>query len=555
LKWDAFAADYKRNREAYGFLTQVDINDMNRGLFWFCDNAAGWHQSKTVSAIEIVRDGDVVVLRLNLIAEAVEYASDRPIVFGILPHPARPLPEKYRLFERVDARDDRLACTIYDAFRPWPMDPKAGGMKLFPAADPKSPEAGPSWEYAESCIANMKATMPTGYRTMYLSRAWFSCRAGAYDGWEWRSGGMSAASLTPWFVNYLCWEMNEWIGRDIWDAVYLDECYEMAAKNLEAGVSVRLPDGSEQAGVTNWQFRELMKRWRNIFHAHGRTPMLLAHHTYSWQYQGLVFCDSTLDGENAPIVSLRSRDWIDSTSKHRYEVLQNAGLWGVATFYMPFIAEGGFNDKEKSQFPVWQWRMARQAQSQFAHYETATVYQGQGSQVYKAYAQDVLRWGAGDAAVPFTPYWRTDGLLEVDDQGGDTLVSFYRKPGKLLLIASSRKKAPVTLKIRLDTAALGLAAAPAVRQWDSSFEPPEGDDYIPSGKVQEETRELFEKQTDLLDDGSDDDMEFTEDGVEDFLAGEEAVAGRERAALVPKIDGDVLILPVRPRDFRMVVIE
>ncbi len=276
LTWKAYWEPIKAKMQQYGFFGHVDINDMNRGLWWFCDNAAGWWQSKTQSAIELVRRGDTVALECNLVAAPVDYEPGKPIVFALLPHPARPMVEKYRLFERVSPEKDPLACSIYDAFRPWPASPRYGGaslnMKLFPAVDPENPEAGPSWEYAERCIPNMKSTKPVGYRTLYLSKAWFSCRAGAYDNWEWRSGGSSAVSLTPWFVNYLCWEMNEWIGRGIWNAIYLDECYEHPARNLEAGLSVRLPDGSEQPGVTNFQFRALMKRWRGIFHAHGKQP-------------------------------------------------------------------------------------------------------------------------------------------------------------------------------------------------------------------------------------------------------------------------------------------
>ena len=49
----------------------------------------------------------------------MDYASARPILFGILPHPARPLPEKYRLFNRGTDADPRVG-DIYDAFFPWP---------------------------------------------------------------------------------------------------------------------------------------------------------------------------------------------------------------------------------------------------------------------------------------------------------------------------------------------------------------------------------------------------------------------------------------------------
>jgi hypothetical protein len=397
----------------------------------------------------------------------------------------------------------------------------------------------------------MKAVKANGLRTMYLSRLWFSCRAGATDGWEWRSGEMQGASMTPSFVDYLCWEMDEWIKRGIWDAIYLDECYETPVRNLEAGLSVRLPDGTEQEGLCTFGFRELMKRWRNIFTAHGREPVIMAHHTHSWQYPGLVFCDMTLDGENAPIVSLKSRDWIDSTSKERFEGLQNARLWGVSTFYMPFIAEGGFDNKEASQFPRWQWRMARQAQSQFAHYETATVYEGQGKAVYLGYWKDLLGWGAGNhAAATFHPYWDNAAFVQADGQGDSTLVSLYRQKGRVLLIASNRQATNRTLRVTLDLKALGLREKPEARPLDATFDPPPGDDFAGTAAVEKEAK-------DLLDNAGVDSLLGTADrrSGQDLLNELGDTDAEHKKKWDPVLEGNVLILPVRGKDYRVVTLE
>ncbi len=556
LSWETYWQEVKAKTEAYGFFGHFGVNDLDRGLWWFADNAAGWVQSKTKSAIELVRQGDQLLIVLNLVAEAVdEYDGSRPILFGLLPHPARPLPEKYRLYERIPASEDNLASSIYDAFRPWPRDPRHNGMQLFPAADPRNRAAGPSWEYAESCIPYIKSAKPTGYRTMYLSRLWFSCRAGSYDGWEWRSGATSGTSLTPYFINYLCWEMNEWIGRDIFDAIYLDECYETPARNLEAGFSVRLPDGSEQPGLSNFQFRELMKRWRGIFTQHGKTPMLIGHHTLSWQYHGLVFCDSTLDGENHPIVSLNSRDWIDSTWITRFEALQNGRLWGLATFYMPFIAEGGFANKEVSQYPRWQWRMARQAQSMFAHYETATVYEGQGSQVYKDYWRDVLEWGAKRREVAFHPYWEADsGVLATTEAGqpsDNLLASFYRDQQRLLIIVSNRSKEAQVATVTIDRQRFGLPATFAARSLDRGLKPAAGDDFHGAAAVRQATAELLEATaSNLLGAGSPSQL-----GLDDGLGELDDPTEAAETELAITRHGDAILVPLRPRDFRLIAIE
>jgi hypothetical protein len=216
---------------------------------------------------------------------------------------------------------------------------------------------------------------------------------------------------------------------------------------------------------------------------------------------------------------------------------------------MPFIAEGGFFDKQKSQFLRWQWRQARQAQSQFAHYETSTVYEGQGSQVYKAYWKDALGWGADSADASFHPYWANGQFLKAEGQGGDTLVSFYRLPGRILLLASNRRKADTTLRIALDLAALGLKATPSATSRDSSFEPPAGEDYLGSKAVAEEAKKMFESGgTISLGDKPDDKLLDAElEGPDELKAKAEQWSAR--------LEGNVLVLPVRARDFRMVAIE
>jgi hypothetical protein len=548
----------KKAGAGYGFFGHVDLNDRDRGLFWFCDNAAGWKQSPQQAAIEVIRRGGTVALVLNVVAEAGPYEATRPIVFGILPHPARPLPEEYRLYERVSAAENPRACDIFDAFYPWPMDPRGGAnMALYPGKDPKHPEAGPSWDYADSCAPTMRSCKPAGLVTFYLSRYWFNCRAGAYDNWEWRSGENGSVSLTPSFVDYACWEMDQWIGRGIWDAIYLDECYESPCRNLEAGFSVRLPDGTEQPGVRNFDFRELMKRWRCIFTAHGREPVIMAHHTYSWQYAGLVFADVVLDGENAPIVSLTSRDWIDSTSQERFECLQNARLWGMATFYMPFIAEGGFDDKQKSQFPVWQWRMARQAQSRFAHGETATVYEGQGAAVYDGYWRDLLAWGVGDPATcSFHPPWESSRYLKASGDNGRSLVSLYRRPKAAAVIASNPTREPIELVVDLDTAALGLPAAPQARSLDATFALPAGADFTGTASVKKEAAGQLAKS--ISDPLAPDDAEadpLLAAGDDELLEGADAIAAKEAARWAPRMEGSRLRIRIRPRDYRVIAVE
>lgn len=252
---------------------------------------------------------------------------------------------------------------------------------------------------------------------------------------------------------------------------------------------------------------------------------------------------------NRPIVSLQSPDWINSTSRTAFEVVQNAGLWGVNSFYMPFIAEGGFADKARSQFPRWQWRMARQAQSQFAHYETAAIYPNQGEEVFRAYWKDLLDWGAGDArTVTFHPYWSNRRLLEVAGQGGDTLVSCYRAPGRLLLIASNRLSRDSQLQIKLNLAELGLKPGLTLRELDAGRNPPPGQDYTTSKELAAEVSKVMETSMDVSA-GVEPDPVLAVD-----LDAEETAKAQAQAS-EPRLDGNVLTLGVRARDYRVISLE
>jgi hypothetical protein len=187
-------------------------------------------------------------------------------------------------------------------------------------------------------------------------------------------------------------------------------------------------------------------------------------------------------------------------------------------------------------------------------YETATVYEGQGSQVYKAYWQDLFRWGGGNPKVAtFHPYWDNAKFLEVGGLGQDTLVSCYVQAGKVLLIASNRKKDPSTARITLNLAALGLPANVKATEWDSSFEPPPGEDFHGLGNVQKESEALLEAsdamalETNVATAG--------QDLLGGPLADDKQTAAADRAKYTPTLSNGVLTLPIRGRDFRVIALE
>lgn len=533
----------------YAFLGQIDLGTRERGLHWFADNAKGWVQSDRLSAQEILTDGEVCLLRLNLIAEATSLSEPQEIVYGLLPHPARPVAVDHRLLnEAASPEDPRTNSLTGSVFLAIPASPKAGDMAMYPRNG--------SWEDAERAGESLRR-MASGFRTMYTSMGYASCRAGSYDHADWRNMSGSRISLTDSMVDYLIAELDQWVGRDIYDAFYVDDSYNMPITGeaaVASGHAIRLPDGSIQAGMHLWQHRQLMKRWRQVMLDHGRRPMIMAHHTGTWMYPGFVFCEATLDGEGEPTITHRGKEatFVDyiATRQERFSVIQNPELWGVAKFYMPSIWGFGPQAKGESPHRAWAWRMARGAQALFAHQEVHSTFYDEDGGVFPAFWGRLKQWGALDPSVTFTPHHRSRGLIACDDDERSTWVSYYHKGPTILVIVSNLTREDRDIRLRPRLADLGLGPAPTIVVQDALLERPQGSDPYET-MAANKTKADLDAQLQKRKAPSDDIDVFAE------LEAQEA-SGRAPASTgpaAPTWDGDVLVVPVRKQDYRVIALE
>lgn len=84
----ALTADY-----ASAFQPMVWLGDDDRGLQWVCESEQNWSVAEVDRAIEIIRRGDEVVLRLNLVTTPVKLTpgNKRDYVFGLQASPVKPI--------------------------------------------------------------------------------------------------------------------------------------------------------------------------------------------------------------------------------------------------------------------------------------------------------------------------------------------------------------------------------------------------------------------------------------------------------------------------------
>lgn len=92
--WDSTKAN--RGGLPGSFLPYIFLGGPERGVCFAVDNDRDWVLDPDVPQVQVERDGDVINLRLNLIAKPVRMQRERTIRLGFQATPAKPMPEGWR---------------------------------------------------------------------------------------------------------------------------------------------------------------------------------------------------------------------------------------------------------------------------------------------------------------------------------------------------------------------------------------------------------------------------------------------------------------------------
>ena len=315
---------------AGNFVPMVWLGGRVRGLCWFADSDQGWVPSDRKPAITITRHNDVVTLSLHFIAEPFVLRSPRTVVFGLLATPSKPLPADHRLWNR--GRNEQVGLiggplTSCDAFRPWRVCPKDGAFDYWPR--------GHDWERAERCVATERTFRPHAALMLYTDKVWgpIAPRDASFA-WEWKSGPRNPWCWTPSLVDAWVWHMDQWIGRGVYNGLYIDDAFPAPNVNTATGSAYVLDDGRVQPGVSMFGFRDYLKRLRSVFHAHGRRSLVTIHMTSTIMVPALSFADLIWDGEDSGRFRSTKWDFLDAWPLERFHTLNNPERTGLVTRFM-----------------------------------------------------------------------------------------------------------------------------------------------------------------------------------------------------------------------------
>ena len=506
------------------FIPYLAVCDDWRGFVWFAENDRNWSQSWEKPALEIVRQGKITTLRLNLVHTKKTVTEPLTYVFGIQPTPIKPLRKDWRTYAK------KLDFGRVDGFNGCWLRADDGTHTDF-TLEPKDLD----WDAVpkRNRFRNRKLML-------YLDRAWQRAPADAHEfNHLWRGWG-DFTRLFPDVQDAYIYYVNEWIRRGFIDGVYIDDVWIKPTLSGRSGLAYRRDDGEMEWGVEFFDLRNLLKRMRWLFHDNGLEPTIWVHATQTPYIPMLAFVDCMLEGEDRFLPPEHPRNFILCWGVDRIRY-SNAAKWGVPSNWMNKIG----NDLPGGS-PWWYFRQARAFAAALALCDVPEAPGSRGS------SRDFGALGMYDDHAEFIGYW--DPKNPVKAQTEKCYASTYKLPehiAVLLVNVSAEDKvadfkvnsAPV--KAHLETEAFSFEDADTAK-------PPE-DLSASAKKIGEDP----EKQITEAAEGGD-----AEEEGDPF---EEALKEEKKQEVLKTAEGffdsgqfrfenGTLRIKIRPHDYRLLVI-
>lgn len=455
-----------RSREITGsFIPFVVLADDDRGLNWFAENDRNWTKSNDTPAIAVERDGGRVLLRLTLLHGRTKVDAPLDFVFGLHLTPVRPLSAGRRSLNR------NLSFEFVDGFSKQPLRCDEGhdmNFAIAPLNDDYEAAAVRAREHRR------QYGQYGGYRgpILYLDRVNVSLPASAAEfAPYWQKTGMR---YHPDARDCYAWTVNEWLRRKLIAGLYIDDTFILPSYGTIDGLAYTFGDGRVQPGFEFFDYREMVKRLRWLFHDNGMEPLIWMHMTNTFYMPCLSFADLLMDGETAFPEWGEDRDFLRTWPMERLRFNQ-ADKWGVATNWMFKIGMAG-------------GMMPNSGLRHFRYQQYRALYGGLmandvGVQFVPVPAIEAT--GVFDDEARFVGYWSPEAAITTDAR--EVYASVYLLPAgqrgkagpRAVAVIVNRSGSPRVVDLAVDPARLGLggkAVADVGIADVDAFDPPEGED-------------------------------------------------------------------------------
>jgi len=436
-----------------------------RGLAWFADTDLDWSLEEKKPALELIRNGETVILKVNFVTRQTKLDRQRNIVFGLQATPVKPMPENpvnwrrwlCRYYQHPKTQPFTIlgSSPYYGAlhFGFYPLDKD---FSIYEAFD-RARETGIfDNAFVEKWMEKYKRFVQPGTEkwTFYLNHINAGMRTAAgtprSQGWlltpytnprgidfsmeewptfqdEWiqfsyfqrQKEGAVAYEICPVksFQDAALWYYREMM--KCFDGIYWDNLYLAANYDTVAGGAWVDEKGRIHPSLGLWAMRDLVKRTAVLFHECGRPVFLnVVHMTNANLVPVLSFANVSLDWE----WQYGKRDFQDRFTPE----LTVAETIGRHCGNIPLILAGGFYDSKDPDYArvmrtrlgvclvhelkVWDWGPA-------FHYD---------------FLKKLYEFGYGEKDCHVYNYWEEN--FPVSIKGVDARGIVMQKEGKTLVI-------------------------------------------------------------------------------------------------------------------------
>ena len=433
------------------FYPDVWIGSERRGFYWWADSDQGWVPGDDVPAHEIVRDGQTVILRNNIIGKPDTVTDARTLTFTYNATPFKPFPKGWRA--TINAEDgtfsgphkqytDKTTGQRYDGTQ-WLSAPAAPAdwsrvwAEFKAQADAKVHDLQP----VDPLRARRTAWVHNSLALMGYGPPTADGKVAGYFAPEWGENTIGDSQR-----DYMLWLASRAITEGGLRSIYWDIFFIRAWSGEQNGMAYRLPDGRLQPTFNGLNIRRLMMRLNALQEEHGLAPGgLSAHSSNCFPFLGYPWIGAGLDGEWAFMTDASTRDWVDNYSIERMRALNTPQNYGVPLTWMSI---NQITDQVK-RGKVWRGFY------DWARFHDCNWYGWDGY----GPGQKLLDWGLNDDRLQYVPHWRNTAIT-CDDP--EVLVAYWQLPGRVLVLAfnhdGTTMKNPV---LKVDFTKLGLKSGPA----------------------------------------------------------------------------------------------
>jgi len=473
------------------------IGRSKRGICWMADwdknwSLATWDESwllgKKKTALELIRDNKTVQMRVNFINKPTEINKRRDIIFGIQATPVKPMPKGWRRWTIRGLGDpyEKIYLSahtttwggraiwgdIYPINRDYEllrrmMMVKGTGSITWKNIHTKKEilDFVEKWQKKygldEKKTTESKRFLAAGFINSSCSK-YFVPYTNAqniqtqipefqYFQTEWvlrpRRGTSieTGIALTRSYQDMALWSIKKMIEAGV-DGIYLDNTMPRGNLNWAAGLAYIMENGEIQPNCGLFAMREYVKRIRTLFYQMGKEqPLIIVHMTNALVIPCFSFATIQYDWE-----------WKRGITPHpeRFSLdfvrAESIGLQaGLAPFCMEQIQTGSKELRKSLQRSFWALALPHGIKG-----STGGI-----TDYRELYRPDKV---LGDFAYweedcTFVPYWEIEKRKEIISSR-KLLLSYYKKPDKVMLICSNIEKEKSDFTITINRKKLGLGS-------------------------------------------------------------------------------------------------